>query len=240
MSVWYAIPSKRESGGTLPLWRERGYYTAVMRDPEDVAFPADLVITCSYPGYARAVNSLCRVILLLDSTAEWIVTGGDDVEPDPRDPNEIAAECAAHFSGTFGLMQPTGDGHRIEHICGSPWLGREFIERMNGGAGPFWPEYTHMFGDQELQDVSKKLGVMWQRSDLRHRHHHWSWSGDRRMPEFLKEVSGQEHWDRFMKLYSHRRAAGFPGHEPLAVADGYVNAQRYLHRVANAEPTTRK
>jgi hypothetical protein len=163
---------------------------------------------------------------------DWYVCGGDDVFPDPKKrADEIAAECGEHFSSaldvstldkpnqflisgaTFGVMQPTGGGHGIETICGSPWIGRDFItaiKRCYGGVGPFWPEYTHCFGDNELQDMAKILNRFWQRPDLTHRHEHWSWSG-KPMPEFLKEANSPEHWARYQALYLRRKAAGFPG-----------------------------
>ena len=95
----------------------------------------------------------------------------------------IDADAAASPSArmpwsTFGVMQPIGDlkawpASRIDRICGSPWLGREFCRRMYQGNGPFWPEYRHMFDDEELFEVSKRMGVLWQREDLTHRHEHW-------------------------------------------------------------------
>ena len=86
----------------------------------------------------------------------------------------------ARIYSTFGIMQPTGDRWGadepwakalfpdapayIDRICGSPWIGREFARRMNEGAGPFHPAYRHMFADEELQCVAKRLGVLWQPS----------------------------------------------------------------------------
>lgn len=82
---------------------------------------------------------------------------------------------------TFGVMQPTGDrfdGGSIDRICGSAWLGREFCRRINQGQGPLWPEYKHMFVDQELQEVALKYGVLWQRRDLIHLHRHFARESD--------------------------------------------------------------
>ena len=125
---------------------------------------------------------------------------------------------------TFGVMQPIGDlkawpASRIDRICGSPWLGREFCRRMYQGNGPFWPEYRHMFDDEELFEVSKKMGVLWQREDLTHRHEHWgrkSLAQRSDIPEFLREANSQENWKRTQTLFNQRKAAGFPGHEPIA------------------------
>jgi hypothetical protein len=132
---------------------------------------------------------------------------------------------------TMGVMQPTGDrwGEKPDHpdqhlrtayidrVCGSAWLGREFCQRVNQGKGPLWPQYTHMGVDEELQAVATKLGVLWQRPDLIHVHHHW---GRKRgmtddMPAFLKEVNTPKHWTAYKKLFAERQAAGFPGSECL-------------------------
>ncbi len=274
MSVWLAIPSKRpveQVEPTLKLWRERGYKIALWRDFGEPIPESDLVCgEARYPGYAVAVNALIGHILELQPAAQWIVTGGDDVEPDPNhSAEEIAKECSWHFlkedyrdagePGTFGVMQPTGDrwgehdikdGHKfelwpdqphrcihcgqaydaprhmlgayIDRVCGSPWIGREFATRMYQGNGPYWPEYTHMGVDEELQAVAVKLGVLWQRPDLTHYHNHWGRPRDGQkygtadsMPEFLKHANSNTEWDRYKRIFKARQAAGFPGHEPL-------------------------
>jgi len=143
------------------------------------------------------------------------------------------ARDEAERLGTFGVMQPTGDrwgdseqsrdqygenrGAYIDRIAGSAWIGREFALRINGGNGPLWPEYFHMFPDEELQCVAEKLGVFWQRPDLTQIHQHWA-RGDNRtraehMPAFLTEANSPEHWDTYKRLFESRKAAGFPGHE---------------------------
>lgn len=145
MSVWYAIPSKRPAADAehvLKFWRYQGYKIALVRDFVDLDFYGDLTyfsepIWGGYPGYAPAVNYLCKQILLEDSEAEWIVTGGDDILPDPmKTAEEIARECSDHFwlqsfavptpgvdrsvyfqtferdfrkRALFGVMQATGD-----------------------------------------------------------------------------------------------------------------------------------
>ncbi len=183
MSVWFAIPSKRpveEAEPVLKLWRERGYRVALQRDLGDVGnmreSQADgfIIEQSVYKGYAVAVNTLVKLILETDPQAEWIVTGGDDVEPDPNHSAEtIAAQCSEMFAQlhaerykcsptcpqnhhTMGVMQPTGDrwgehdiipgktGAYIDRVCGSPWMGREFCRRMYQGQGPLFSGYYHM------------------------------------------------------------------------------------------------
>jgi hypothetical protein len=132
------------------------------------------------------------------------------------------------YWSTFGVMQPTGDrwgdgqGAYIDRVAGSPWIGREFARRMYGGNGPYWPEYTHMGVDEELQMVAEKMGVFWQRPDLTHFHAHWGRPrpGERmgqadRMPEFLEAANSPEHWKKYKETLRRRQAAGFPGHEPI-------------------------
>lgn len=230
MAVWLALPSKRspeEAGPLLELWKRQGYKIALWRDSGDPEIRADLVITQQhYPGYAQAVNGLVWEVLRYDPSCDWVVTGGDDTEPDlAHTAEEIAAQCCEHFSGTFGIMQPTGDryaGGCIDRIAGSPWIGREYCERVNGGRGPLWPEYAHMFVDEEAKWVAEKLGVYWQRPDLIHLHHHFmrasndlnSHAVQTQPPPHLVEANSAAHWEKYKAIFEARKAAGFPGHEP--------------------------
>lgn len=128
---------------------------------------------------------------------------------------------------TFGVMQPTGDrwsdrqGRIIERIAGSPWMGREFCRRMYQGAGPMFNGYYHNYADEELQLVAQKLGVFWQRRDLNQEHRHWARPrGDwRDAPEWAHAINNpaQSDWDKSKALFAARKAAGFPGHEPLEI-----------------------
>lgn len=113
-------------------------------------------------------------------------------------------------------------GAYIDRVAGSPWIGREFARRMYGGKGPYWPGYTHMGVDEELRAVALLHGVYWPRRDLMHFHAHWGRprAGERigradRMPEFLRTANSGEEWNRYKRLFAERKAAGFPGSEPL-------------------------
>lgn len=210
-----------------------------------------------YPGYATAINALIEWVRVEDPDAEWFIAAGDDVYPDPNHTaEEIAAECADHFRDrtaemsygpamaggrtatpvaimgpTFGVMQPTGDrfaGGSIDRIAGSAWIGREFARRAYGGNGPLWPEYTHMFVDEELQEVAKKLGVFWQRPDLIHLHRHYQRFSDDihstavqmptppHMEASCNDGYTREHWIKYKAIFQKRKAEGFPGSEVLA------------------------
>jgi hypothetical protein len=133
------------------------------------------------------------------------------------------------FSSTFGVMQPTGDrwggipqlpeghphrGPYIERVAGSPWLGREWCERMYGGDGPLWHGWRHMFVDQELQEVALRLGVLWQRPDLVQYHNHYARTPGTKPPPYILHAVSAQHWAESQALFSLRKAAGFPGHEP--------------------------
>lgn len=221
--VWYCIPSARpaaQANEILLKWQGRGYKIALWRDQGHGVVLCDILLDGSYPGYAMAVNALTKAVLERDAECEWIVTGGDDVEPDLNHaPGAIAAQCTAHFAGTFGVMQPTGDRWQngsIDRICGSPWIGREFCERAYCGAGPFFEGYRHMFVDEELQHVAERLGVLQQRRDLVHLHRHWQRIPGTTCPPHLLEWSGPEHWQESQQMFRSRRAKGFPGHEPLS------------------------
>jgi hypothetical protein len=238
-----------ECQSLLDKWIERGYRVVLRRLVEDAPHPTgcEIILRERYYGWAASVNELSKIILNRDPEVDWIVTGGDDYAPDPNyKANEIANECSRVFGaqwnpdsnepGTFGVMQPTGDrwGEQdensrrmhpdapalIDRICGSPWLGREFCLRMYGGNGPLFDGYKHMFADEELQSVAKRLGVLWQRRDLTQIHHHWSRASNETVqqngcPDWLQWANSKEHWDASRTLFHGRKAVGFPGYAPL-------------------------
>lgn len=215
--VWYAIPSIdiAKVRNCLPQWKAAGYRTAVLlhdMEPPTDRLDIDLVLwEDDYRGYAISTNRLCRT--LVADGAEVVIAGGDDMFPDPAaKPGDILEEFKAHFGGLFGVMQPTGDDmDGTDRICGSPWLGAEFIRRANGGKGPYWPEYFHYFCDQELFEVAKGLGILWQRPDLTQYHDHHSRTG----VQPIHWAETQQNWDPAKKLFDERKAAGFPSSKPL-------------------------
>ena len=258
MSVWYCIPSARPDGGTLREWIDRGYRVAVWRDPNAPILPfhVDMLVQDHYPGYAKAVNALIRVVMRSDPSCEWFVTGGDDVSPDlAHSPEEVAASCKNYFgpcnngpiwmahhgivneswmSGTYGVMQPTGDRWGadepwarknfpnapayIDRICGSPWMGREFCCRANAGKGPLCEDYEHMYVDEHLQEYAKQLGILWQRPDLIQYHHHALRGGKSQssLPPHLKCRYEGTHFKDAKAIFDRHMAAKFAGLEPIA------------------------
>lgn len=248
MSVWLCIPSARpvdEVNARMAKWRERGYKIALWRDKKEDGLNAEAImhgsggfLSQTYPGYAVASNALINWAFANDPACDWVVCGGDDIDPDPKKmADEIAEECGDHFfdysgnakvktlCGTFGVMQPTGDRWGADEpwallsypgapayadrICGSPWIGREFARRVNGGRGPWCEDYTHMFVDEHMQNVAQKLGVLWQRRDLTQYHDHCRRDGEARTPEFLREAYSQEHWAVSKAIFDQHKADGF-------------------------------
>lgn len=226
MSVHFCIPSARppaEANACLRKWRERGYRVAVQRDPGQAdGIEADYVAERPYTGYAEAVNWLARTVLAEHPDCQIIVTGGDDIDPDPRhDPAVLEREFLEHFAGSFGVMQPVGGEPWMvdasgrgcaERVAGSPWMGREWCERANQGRGPLWPDFFHFYEDEFLQETATLLGVFWQRKDMEQFHAHWLRLGQKRPPHLDR---AQTDWANAKALFDQLKAAGFPGHEPL-------------------------
>jgi hypothetical protein len=215
--VVFAIPTANPvlCAETFGKWSDMGFTCVALVDGKtmDVAGHATMRVA-RWHGYPVAVNLLCHRFA---EGADWIVTGGDDIDPDPnRRAKDIAQECSDYFAGTLGVMQPTGDPHgKDEHgtvaaarICGSPWLGREFIRRANLGVGPFWQGYNHFYCDEELKETASRDQVLWQRPELCQMHRHWSFEG-RPRPEYMNKA--QAGWDRDKAIFDVRKAHGFPG-----------------------------
>lgn len=144
------------------------------------------------------------------------------------------AHLRARVMDTFGIMQPTGDrwgddpasrirygadrGAYIDRICGSPWMGREWCRRAYQGNGPMFDGYHHFYADEELQEVAIGLGVLWQRRDLIQLHRHWGrkpgGADESDVPEFYRSNVSPD-WGPAGALFRERKAAGFPGSQPL-------------------------
>lgn len=217
--VWYAIPSAspERCRRTLPAWRERGYKVAVLQNVERGDIPADLAVwSDTYPGWAASINLLAKRIV--PASADLIVSGGCDMLPDPKHTaDELAAQFFERFPDGFGVMQPHGDTFRnARHYCGSPFLGRAWIDTMYRGAGPMCGEYRHNWGDMELYWVAKCLGALWERPDLSHYHDHQHRDHTSATPDWW--VRNVERHDRHdVELFLRRSHAGFPGHEPAGI-----------------------
>lgn len=225
MSVWFCIPSARpaaEANKALQAWRGRGYKICLWRDNPEPAI-CDAELRGPYPGYPSAINACADWVMKSDPDCNWIVSGGDDTLPDPKDPDDIADECTLYFGGTFGVMQPTGDrwgNGSIDRIAGSPWMGREWCLRGNQGLGPQYPGFGHMYSDQCLTEVCEMLGIYWRRPDLIHYHGHFSRNGESVVsaepPPHLVKWNTPEHWEQSKRLYESLKADGFRECLPVA------------------------
>lgn len=217
MEIFYAIPTKcaQRCNMAFDQWKNMGYKTAVLidkGDPQPLDRLTDVVVVVDkYPGYYTAANLLCKHL----TQADIIVTGGDDMEPDhAKMAQEIGAEFKDHFPDMVGIMQPTGDTlFGTDRICGSPWLGRGWIDNGYEGDGPFWPGYMAYYGDQEMLDIARMLELIWQRKDLCQLHHHYVRKDEHRWKPLPHHGRNHKmHWKNDKDLYYAREAEGFPTH----------------------------
>lgn len=216
--VWFAIPSAnpQKCRKVLPAWRERGYKIAVLQNFEAGDIPADIAAWFDhYPGWPESVNILCRDIV--PASCDLIVSGGDDMLPDPNHTaEELADQFFEHFPDGFGVMQPHGDEFlSAKRYCGSPFIGRGWFESMYAGAGPMYGRYHHNYADNELYWVAKGLGALWERPDLSHFHDHFTRTGQAQ-PAYWESVKRKDLPDCL--LYYARVHEHFPGHAPAANA----------------------
>lgn len=222
--VWVCLPSANPEAARAATtrWHKMGYKVALLLNgcAAGAEVPdADFLCSWStYPGWGNAINYLARTARLAD--ARVVVGAGDDMYPDPNiRAHAIATQFVERFPDLIGVMQPTGDrwgdsptGVISERICGSPWMGRNFIDLWNCGRGPFWSEYYHFYADEEMHDVTLAEGILWQRKDLTHHHEHWSRNGTPR-PDYMAPVFARYGKDKV--VFDRRKASGFPGHRPL-------------------------
>lgn len=213
--VWFAIPSAsvERCRDVLPKWRDMGYKTAIIQNRERGEIPADLCVWFDhYPGWPGSINILAREIV--PRSAKIIVSGGDDMLPDPNVPaHEIASQFLERFPDTFGVMQPHGDDFlETAQFCGSPWLGRAWCERMYEGSGPMYQGYIHHGADDELYWVAKGLGALWSRPDLTQYHEHFL-RNDEAPPEWWMDAVDKNDEADTLRFIA-RAAHFFPGHEP--------------------------
>lgn len=213
--VWFAIPSANaiQAALTIPRWRAQGYKVALLFDRYEHRVEADLVVRqwTDWRGWVASVRYLTRVVL---ADKPLIVTGGDDMYPDPtRTAAEVAEMFFSRFPDGMGVLQPTGDDlEGTDRICGSPFLGRAWLDRSYQGLGPFFGGYFSYYADEELLHVSRALGCLWQCPDLAHRHDHYTRRG-LPVPRYLKASHAKFGHDQAM--FNYRKMNGWPGAVPL-------------------------
>ncbi len=213
--VWFAIPTANTemAAVTLPQWQERGYSLALFVN-HGYAPPVspNLLHVGRYFGWARAVNLLCQAIVRICPEAEVVVTGGDDLYPDPdHSPGDILQDFRERFPDLCGVMQPVGDKFAGVHLAAvSPWIGRGWIIRAYLGKGPVCPEYYHYCADTELCAVAEKMGRYERRGDIHQYHLHWTRrpENERRPWDHLSVAQQMKGADR--RTYEKRQADGWP------------------------------
>lgn len=227
--VWYILPSASPENCArhLPAWRERGYRIALLQDrirfdPPHEAGVEAVLTRDQYPGWTTSINALFHEAV--PERVPVVVAGGDDMLPDPdHTAREIAEQFLDHFGGTFGVMQPMGDDfERTRWICGSPWMGREWMERMYRGRGGMSEAYFQAFGDDELYWVSRCMHAFWPRPDLTQYHDHFRRRGEPAPRYWVESATAHDRSDCL--TFIARAHAGFPGAEPLA--DGAAGSDR--------------
>ncbi len=220
MSVWCVCPSARpkaEAEACLKQWLDFGAYVMILRDGEPLDLACIQLPMKSYAGFPIASNSLIRAAKAMDPGANWFCLGGDDYYPDLTVGGAalIEHQCIAHFGGTMGVMQPTGDRYGdgyIDKAAASPWIGREFTDTAYYGNGPLFSGYYHLYNDDELQEVAIQMDCFWQRQDIKQEHKHWTRYGIVKpaYADTIYNVRGQQDKETF----EMRKAAGFPGARP--------------------------
>jgi hypothetical protein len=212
--VWVCFPTANAERAEMAAeaWRRCGYRIALLTNTgQDHSFPlVDLNVNVSaYPGYWRSCNALAKAVVAIDPEFRALVCAADDMEPDPdHTADEIAYQFLDRFPDGYGVMQPTGDDlDGTDRICGSPWLGRGWIIDSYSD-GPYHSGYMQFFMDEELLNVAKLEGVLWQRPDLTQYHAHWSREGKITKTDYQR--ANDRFWAQDKRLFEARRAEGFP------------------------------
>lgn len=214
--VWYLMPSANAANAArcVDAWRGQGYKVAILQDR--LRFDADcdaVVRRDEYPGWAGSINTLYREVV--PDSCHVMVAGGDDMLPDPTArASEIADQFLDHFGGTFGVMQPTGDDFEATRtICGSPWLGRDWMRRMYRGTGGLCDAYHQQWADDELYWVSRCAGRFQDRPDLTQHHDHFLRKGKPAPAYWVASAAGHDEQDCL--TFIARSRSGFPGAAPI-------------------------
>ena len=223
--VFVVFPSvyPTRAAKSVEKWRAMGYQTGVyLNSTTQGDSGAHKEWRGPYNGYWDACNFMARILTQGEESTGIVVYASDDIDPDPtHTADELSAQFVGHFPNYFGVMQPCGDKQGIDatgkpaaaRICGSPWLGREWVRRAFGGMGAVDSRFRQFYGDELLYEVSKKLGVLWMRPDLTQYHYHWSFGHERQQP--YQRKNSEAHWQKDKDLFMAEKAAGFPNSEPL-------------------------
>jgi len=194
---------------TVARWRNAGFLPLVMiNNIPGARFPegCGAITKETYEGYFREVNLLCD-ILFRQAKADVVVCAGDGIWPDQQlDAASVGALFATKFPNGTGVMHslydkfPGSDGN-----CWAPMIGKGFYREFYGeGSGPFCHEYMQFSGGEELYDVAKREGILfeteaWRPINCRHPR---DWQGEHNFKEYA---------DKDRMVYNVRKRDGFPG-----------------------------
>jgi hypothetical protein len=165
---------------------------------------------------------MAKMLVNGQEQAQVVIFSADDIEPDPKHTcQEIASAYLDKYPGLYGIMQPTGDKQGVDRtgtqasarICGSPWIGANWIKRAYQGKGAAWEAYKSFYGDEELLHVAKREGVLWLAPEYTQKHLHWSWGFSQQT--FYQKRNSDRYWQSDKALFDKRLAEGFQGSEPL-------------------------
>lgn len=208
---------------TVLKWKQMGYQACVYLDTATAGDTgAYHEWRGPYNGYWDACNWMAHQLVNGQEKAQIVIFGADDIEPDANKTcAEIANEYMQRFPDLYGVMQPTGDRQGIDktgqpasaRICGSPWIGANWIKRAYQGKGATWEGYRSFYSDEELWHVAKRENVLWLAPEYSQKHLHWSWG---HAPQtFYQKRNSNLYWIQDKDLFNKRLAENFPGSEPL-------------------------
>jgi hypothetical protein len=209
------------------------------------------VMVNEWNGYYEAIN-IMSYVAVMKYKAEVVIAGSDKILPDTRyGAEELGKAFVMRFPRLFGVMHPVGDlwspevsgpsaqegmgmhGRKIhatarsDQRCEGLWMGRRFILEMNGGRAPISPKYRHFFGDHELFHVARKLGILWQRSDVTQERIHWSRPGGPSMDAY-DQRNFDQWYESDLAMWKVRSRDNFPGHEPYQPAAIVTPSKRII------------
>jgi len=196
--VLFPTANPERASSTAAAWIDQGY---------DCNFWTDGRFG-RYPGYFAACNQM--ISHWWDIGYDLFICGSDDILPDPDQPaEEMVAKYRSRFPDHDGVMQPVGDSlPGTAEICGSPWIGRRFIENTYHNRGPYHPAYQAYFGDEELMCVAQQADRLWMVLSAKQEHLHWLRPDIDKLPY---QAANERFWDLDKALFAQRKKDGFPG-----------------------------
>jgi len=211
LSIWVAFPScnPERASQVRDAWHIRGYSVAIASENEDcLRYVEHGILEKEYQGYWKTSNRLCKE--LVERGADIVVVGADDIYSDLRlSAQDIGEQFTKRFPDFFGVMQPTGDDLQgTDKICGSPWIGKEFINQAYGGKGPYLDEFFQFYGDELMFEETKLACLLWQNPEIVQRHEHWTRKGG---PNKLgyQERNSNRWWNHDREIFMKLKESGF-------------------------------